>query len=199
MKATCLLFLGLLAVLCVSCSGTEIDTSLAKSYQVMDDESLPTSTGRTARAWHIVSDSSSFEEHAQTIARALLDLHREHGAVVNRVELYPSRALVGSGVKHGYGFYATDGRAGQGFPGADPDYRATWRVFATDRRLTEREVDIAELWMERARDFPSQDPFSSLAIDADALRLHISAELGLRYEDVVLPHPRMELWLEVID
>jgi hypothetical protein len=193
------LFVGLLVLLCVSCSDTDIDTSLAKPYDVVRERALPTATGRDARMWDIVADSSTFEEHAQTIARALLDMQREHGTVLNEVSLYPTRSLAGSAVKHGYGFYATDGKAGEGLPGADPEYRARWRIFATERALTEQEIEIAELWMERAPDFPSQDPFTSMAIDGEALRASIAEELALPIEEVVHPHPAVVLWLEVID
>lgn len=62
------------------------------------------------------------------VARAALQPAREHGMDLTQVSLYPSESLAGSGVKCGHGFYATDGRAARGLPGADPDYEATRRV-----------------------------------------------------------------------
>jgi hypothetical protein len=186
-------------LLCVSCSGTRVDTPSARPYEVVGGLDLSPTTGRTARHWYIVSQSATFEEHAQTVARAPLDLEREHRMDLTYVSLYPSRSLAGSGVQYGYGFYATDGRAGQGLSGADPDYRARWRVFAADRVLTAEELAIGELWVERAEDFRSQDMLSNLAIDSDALRTHISEELQLPYETVQLPHLALELWLEVLE
>ncbi len=199
MRAICATGMVIALFFCVSCAGTGLATPEAKSYEVVGSDELSPSTGRTARHWRIVSESSTFDEHAHTVARAAIDLQHEHGLDLTHVSLYPSRSLAGSGVMYGYGFYATDGRAGQGLSGADPDYRATWRVFAADRVLTSEELAVAELWMERAADFPSTDMLSSLAVDADALRGHIAEELGVPYEDVELPHLRLELWLEVLE
>jgi hypothetical protein len=174
-------------------------TPQAKPYEVVGSDELSPSNGRTAKHWHIVSESSTFEEHAHTVARAAGDLHREHGLDLTQVSLYPSRSLAGSGVMYGYGFYAADGRAGQGLSGADPDYRATWSVSAADRVLTPEELAVAELWIERAPEFPSKDLLSSLGIDQDALRAHISEELGFPFEDVQLPHLELERWLVIAE
>jgi hypothetical protein len=146
-----------------------------------------------------VSESSTFEEHAHTVARAAIDLHREHKLDLIQVSLYPNRSLAGSGVMYGYGFYAADCRAGQGLSGADPEYGATWSVSAADRVLTHEELAVAELWIERAPEFPSRDFLSSSSIDADALRAHISEELGFPLEDVRLPHLALKLWLRVVE
>ena len=186
-------------LVCVSCASSGLSTPNAKPYEVVGSDDLDPTNGRSARHWHIVSESSTFEEHAHTVAKAAGDLHREHGLDLTQVSLYPSRSLAGSGLRYGYGFFAADGRAGQGLSGADPEYRATWSVLAADGALTPAELQVAELWFERAPEFPSTDFLSSCATDQSALRSYISEELGLTLEDVQLPHLQLKRWLEVAE
>ena len=199
MKAICAIGIAATLLLCVSCASRGLATPQAKPYEVVGVRELSPSNGRTARLWHIVSESSTFEEHAHTVARAASDLHQAHKLDLTQVALYPTESLAGSGVMYGYGFYAADGRAGQGLSGADPDYRATWSVSAADRVLTPEELAVAELWIERAPEFPSKDFLSSLLVDAEALRAHISEELGFPFEDVQLPHLVLKRWLLVAE
>ena len=199
MKVICAIGIAATLLLCVSCGSRGLAPPQAKPYEVVGVHELSPSNGRTAQRWHIVSASSTFEEHAHTVARAATDLHQKHKLDLTQVALYPTEALAGSGVMYGYGFYAADGRAGQGLSGADPEYRATWSVSAADRVLTPEELAVAKLWIELAPEFPSKDLLSSLSIDADALRAHISEELGFPFEDVRLPHLELERWLVVAE
>lgn len=199
MRTMCAVWIVAALLFCVSCTDTGLDAPRAMPYEVVGSEDLSPSNGRTARHWYIVSESTTFEEHAHTVVEAADDLHDEHGLDLTKVSLYPSEALAGSGVRYGQGYYAADGLAAQGLEGADPDVRATWRVLAADRVLTPEELAVAELWTERAPEFPSTDVTSSLGVDAEALRWQISAELGIEFEDVQLPHLELALWLEVTE
>jgi hypothetical protein len=184
-------------LICVSCTNRGLMTPQARPYEVIGSVGLNPANGRTAQLWYIVSESSSFEEHAHTLARAATDLHREHRLDLTQLALYPNELLAGSQVLYGYGFYAADGRAGQGLSGADPDYRATWSLFAAEKMLTPEELAIAELWVERAPEFPSQEVLSSLSINEDALREQISGQLGLPLEEVRLPDTKLKLWRRI--
>jgi hypothetical protein len=184
------------SILCISCAGAGPHTPQAKPYKVTGSVEMAPSNGRTARHWYIVSESSTFEEHAQTLVAAARDLHREHGLDLTQVTLYPSEALAGSGFRLAHAFYAADGRAGQGLPGADPDYRATWSVLATRDEPSPTELRVAELWVALAPEYPSQDLWSSCLVDEAALRTRISEELGLREESIQLPHLTLERWIE---
>jgi len=186
-------------VLCVSCVGSGLSTPDARAYEVIGSEELTPSNGRTARHWFITSESSTFEERAQTLARAAQDLHREHGLDLTQVTLYPSKALAGSGFRLAHGFYAADGRAGQGLPGADPDYRATWSILATRDKLSPAGLRIAELWAELGPEYPSRDPLSSCLVDEEGLRSRISEELNMDVGLVQPPSLRLERWIEIAE
>ena len=134
---------------CISCAGPDLSTPQAQPYEIVGSEEQTPDNGRTARHWFIVSESSTFEERAHTLAKAAHDLHREHGLDLTQVTLYPTEALAGSGFRLAHGFYAADGRAGQGLSGADPEYRATWSVLATRDTVSSLDVRVAELWEAR--------------------------------------------------
>jgi len=183
----------------VSCTNRGLVTPQAQPYEVIGSVELNPTNGRTAQLWYIVSESSTFEEHAHTLARAATDLHREHRFDLTQVALYPNQLLAGSQIMYGYGFFAADGRAGQGLSGADPDYRATWSLFAAEKMLTPVELAVAELWVERAPEFPSHDQLSSLSMDEDALRQQISRELDLPLDEVSLADPELKMWLRIAE
>jgi hypothetical protein len=180
--------------MCLSGAGFGISTSEARPYQVVSSNELNPSNERTARHWNIVSDSSTFQEHAQTLARAAWELHEEYGLDLTQVTLFPSKSLVGSTARYADGFFAADGKAGQGLPGADPDYRAKWGVLATRGSLNATELEIAELWVALAPEYPSEDPLSSSLVDEEVLRKRISVELNMEPERVQWPHLRLERW-----
>jgi hypothetical protein len=184
-------------VLCGSCVHSGLSIPQALPYEVVGSEDQTPYNGRTARHWFVVSGSSTFEEHAHTLARAAQDLHREHGLDLTQVTLYPTKALAGSGFRVAHGFYAADGRAGQGLPGADPDYRATWSVLATREQLTPDDLRIAELWTELSPEYPSTDPLSSVLVDVEALRARIAEELETDVELIQQPHFKLERWIEI--
>jgi len=175
-------------------AGPDISTPDAKPYEVVGSVEQHPSNGRTARHWYIVSESKSFEEHAQTLVRAATDLYREHGLDLTYVTLYPSKTLVGSGLRYATGFYAADGRAGEGFPGADPDYRATWSVLATRGVLGPTQLKAAELRMRLAPEFPSREMASSSGVDEKALRSRIAQELHFDVSAVQPPHLELARW-----
>lgn len=182
--------------LCVSCSGSGLSTPSARPYKVVGSDEMTPANGRTARHWSLVSDSSTFEEHAQTLAKAAVDLHSEYGLDLTQVTLYPSESLVGSFMRCAHGFYAADGKAGQGLPGASPDYRATWSILATRDTLTPIELRVAEAWVALAPAYPNKDPWKSIGVDVEALRKRISDELDIELESVKAPHLGLERWLE---
>jgi hypothetical protein len=186
------------AILLCGCERQSFDMTYARPYEVVTEMHLETSNGRTAWQWQIVSDAGTIEERGETIARAALDLHSTRGAEYSMVLLYPSPDLVGSTVMYAYGFFASDGRAGQGLTGADPEYRARWRIFSSGAELSERELSIAESWYALAPDFPSRNPLSSTLVDTEALRERISEELGISYDDVRMPRVNLELWHEAL-
>lgn len=183
-------------MLCISCDAAGPHVPQAKPYTVIGSVEMTLSNGRTARHWYIVSESSTFEEHAETLIAAARDLQREYGLDLTQVTMYPSEALAGSGYRLAHGFYAADGRAGQGLPGADPDYRVTWSVLATRDQLSPIELRVAELWVALSPEYPSQDLSSSCLVDEAALRTRISEVLGLSLDSVRLPHLRLERWIE---
>lgn len=184
----------LMLIPCISCAGSDISPRDAKPYEIVGSVGVHPTNGRTARHWYIVSESRTFEEHAQTLVRAATGLYREHGRDVTYVTLYPSRTLVGSGLRYATGFYAADGRAGEGLPGADPDYRETWSVLATRGVLSPTQLKVAELWMRLAPEFPSRDMASSSGVDEKALRSRIAQELHLDVSAVQPPHLELERW-----
>ena len=186
-------------VLFISCAGPSPSTPEAQQYEVVGSEEQTPDNGRSARHWLIVSDCSTFEERAHTLARAALDLHREHGLDLTQVTLYPTEALVGSGFRLAHGFYAADGRAGQGLSGADPEYRATWSVLATRDTIGPVDVRVAELWESLWSEYPSSDPLSSSLVDDAALRERIAQELDLDVGQVHPPHFRLERWIEIAE
>jgi hypothetical protein len=144
-----------------------------------------------------VAESSTFEERAHTLAKAAHDLHREHGLDLTQVTLYPTEALAGSGFRLAHGFYAADGKAGQGLSGADPEYRATWSVLATRDSVSSFDLRVAELWEALWPEYPSTDPLSSSLVDEQALSVRIAEELDTDVELVQPCYLRLERWIEI--
>jgi hypothetical protein len=89
---------------------------------------------------------------------------------------------------------AADGLGALGCSGADQDLRFHGNVFAAERPPTDREMEIARLWIEKVADFPwpADEPVvKSSPIDGDALRASIAEGMGLGSDEVESPKPHM--------
>jgi hypothetical protein len=168
----------------------------AQPYQVVAEDRPHIIVGERTRAqWYITTLASTFEQFAHTGLRAAHDLHQRYGVDLAYVVIVPSRTLVGHAADYGWAGYAADGRGGFGMPGVNPNDPYTHRARVTYRRLTPRELEIAEMWKNCAPDFPSTSPLSSSLVDGDALRRHIATELGIDPENVTVPRLEMDWYV----
>ena len=135
-------------------------------------------------------DAIGFEEYAQTAIQAVCDLYNRYGRDFTAVMLVASDA---ARIPYATASYAADGNGALGMTGSAPAIEMYWKVRVTDRKLTEQELAIAELWYEKQQDFPSTYPLSSLSYDEKALRQYITDTLNIPYDDVQFPE------LEMID
>ena len=136
--------------------------------------------GRERIRWFIVSKAAAtatFEERAQTAIRAAIDLQEKTGCDVAAVVLELSPKLVGTGHALALADYAPDGG---GVSGKD-DWR--WRVEASDDRVEEVSVQIAELWYEHRSTFQTDEGLT----DEPKLVSFLAKKLNLPEGEIRLP------------
>jgi hypothetical protein len=163
----------------------------AKPYLVLSEGNLANEDiSRSVGLWFITSaESSSFEEYALTATRAVLDLYYYYRRDFTSVLLVPED---GVRIPYAQANFAADGRGAAGMTGSAPAKEMYWKIWATiDPPLSEQELNIARLWAEKERDFPSRNPLSSLSYDSEALRQYISETLGIPYDEVQMPDLEM--------
>jgi len=177
-----------------ACTGTNIPQETfslehARPYLVVSEGNLANEDlSRSVGIWFITSEEASgFEEYAQTAIQAVLDLYRLYGRDFTSVLLLPNDKLGYAGVSYAQANFAADGKGAAGMTGSAPAKEHYWKVRASDRELTERELTIAALWSAKQQDFPQKIPWSSLSYDAEALRQYIAAELDIPFDEVQMP------------
>jgi len=171
-----------------ACTGTNIPQETgrlghARPYLVVSEGNLANEDpSRSVGLWLITSeDASSFEEYAQTAAQAVLNLYNLYQKDFTAVRLIPGN---GVDIAYAQANFAADGKGAAGMTGSAPAKEHYWKVRASDRELTERELTIAALWSAKQQDFPQKIPWSSLSYDAEALRQYIAAELDIPFDEV---------------
>lgn len=169
---------------------TNIELDPTKPYQIVEEGNIANEKkDRTVGIWFITSDNAAgFEEYAQTAIQAVRDLYYRYGRDFTSVMLIANDRVK---IPYATANYAADGQGALGMTGSAPAVEGYWKVRATDRRLTEQELAIAELWFEKQQDFPSKNPFSSLSYDEEALRKYIADALDISYDDVKFPELHM--------
>lgn len=151
--------------------------------------------GRTARRQAlIIAEADSVDEFAQTAMQAALDLHREFGEDHTEVYLVPS-VICWKSVQYAHVLYAADSLGSRGVsPGSYPNLRYRWHVTTAERKLTPRELSVAEAW---AILFPRYHEAGKKAgCDPGTLRAAIADSLGISVEEAVVPRLRMPFYLE---
>jgi hypothetical protein len=184
-----LMLIGLLPVSgCQSGDVSYPELSQAKPYRIVDTGNRASEAeGRTVGLWYITADEAvSYEAYAQTVIRAVHDLYDLYRRDFTTVLLIPDKNLKCAGY-YAQASYAADGMGALGLTGSAPAVEMYWKVRAADRRLTDTELAIAELWCAKMSDFPNPDLLSSTSYDAEALRQYIAERLGIPYADVRLP------------
>jgi hypothetical protein len=190
--------LVLVLAVVAGCSRTP-DTSLARPYTLIKGRVLKPDNERSARLFFITSEAGTFEEYAQTVIQAALDYHRTYGSDLVMVTLVPTGELADTPLRYAHGYYAPDGLGARGLSGAHPDFRAVWRVLAAGRRLSKREIAVAEAWKRYGSEFMSVDSGSSVAVDEESLRERLVEVLDLPYEETALPRLELALYMETAD
>jgi len=194
MKNAIILLIMIIGLILYSgCTSPETGTELkhAKPYRIIGEGNLANEEeNRTGGLWYITSDEATgFEEYAQTAIQAVCYLYYRHGRDHTSVMLIASDTVK---TPYATASYAADGKGALGMTGSAPAYEMYWRVQATDRKLMEQELAIAELWSEKQLDFPSKNPLSSLSYDEEALRQYIADALDIPYNEVKPPELPME-------
>ncbi|WP_316347666.1 DUF4875 domain-containing protein [Desulfuromonas acetoxidans] len=175
-----------LAILAVSmCTLTnsqpEFDLSKAKSYAIIEKEdfSFP---GRNRLGWVITSPARTFEERAQTAIKAAITLQKELKADIASVRIEPDPELSGLGYPLAIANYSPDNG---GYSG---DQGWTWRVEASRNQISPQQIAIAKMWKNNRESFLKPDG----SLDEPNLRMEISKNLGLPFEQVHLPWAMLE-------
>lgn len=161
--------------------------ALVRPYEVVGRANVSVTTSqRKIGVWHITSSAETPDEWAQTAIQATVDLYRQYGMDYTEVLLVPNKHLVYSGLYYAQVSYAADGKGSFGLDGADLVYYE-WDVRVANRPLTNTEIAIAEMWVEKFDDFPNLDLWSSSLCDIESLRKYISETLNIEYEYTEYP------------
>ncbi|MDD4874543.1 MAG: DUF4875 domain-containing protein [Dehalococcoidales bacterium] len=162
----------------------------ASPYLVVGETNLANEDlSRSVGLWLITSEEASdYEGYAQTAAQAVLDLYDTYIMTFTSVILIPREGVE---IAYAQANFATDGKGAAGMTGSSPATPGYWKIRVADRKLTEQELAIAELWAAKQQDFPQKNPWSSLSYDAEALRQYISDTLNIPYEQVQMPELEM--------
>jgi hypothetical protein len=115
-----------------------------------------------------------------------MNVYNEHKADLTYVSIVPTENLISS-VSCGWGAFAADSLGGLGLSGADQSVKWDWHVFVAHAQITEQQIEIAEMWVAKAKDFPTKDMSSSCLVDTESLRKYIAQQLNISYENAVLP------------
>lgn len=182
----------------VTCTVSVIGQSLdaigferAKPYLVIGEGNLANDDpSRSAGLWYITAEAASdFEERAQTVAQAAIDLYCLYGNKFTSVMLIPQDDVK---IAYASAGFAVDGKGADGMTGSAPAAEFYWKIWTSaNPDFTEQELAIAELWFAKQQDFPQKDPLSSLSYDEQALRQYIADTLNISYEEVQLPDLEM--------
>ncbi|MFC2027465.1 hypothetical protein ACFLU3_02135 [Chloroflexota bacterium] len=183
-------------VFCSGCtsSGNGSDIYNAKPYEIIvfQANTLEEVENRTVGHWTIIADeATTSREFVQTAIKAVRYLYQIHQKDFTGVLLVPSIKSKYSGASYADASYAADGKGPLGMTGSAPAIEGYWKVWISERLLTETELAITELWSEKQLEFPSTNWASSLSYDEVKLKEYIAETLNLPYSEVQLPQLRM--------
>lgn len=148
----------------------------AKPYLVIGqkDNSF---AGRKRLQFNITSSQSkTFSDLAETAIKAAIDKQIETSADVIYIYLEHSAKLSNKGIIYASASYAADGGGNSG----DQDW--TWKVTATDKVMTDQEVEIYTSWVTNKKDYLIDG-----LVDEKSLKNQISKEIDLPIEQITLP------------
>ncbi len=162
-----------------------LDCEKAKEYQIVKKADIKEiAPGRFHGHWYITTSAETHIEFAHTAIQAVMNLYDEHKMDITYVSILPTENLY---MSYGWAAFAADSLGGLGLSGADQDVKWDWRVFVAHQRITQQQIDIAEMWFDKAKEYPNNEPLSSSSIDKKSLRKYIAKKLKLSYEEIVLP------------
>ena len=161
----------------------------AKEYKVVKEATIEDLTPeRNHGRWFITTTANTHVEFAHTAMQAVMDLHEKHNTTVTHVTIVPGEKLAFAGPNYGWAAFASDGKGFLGSTsGVDPDVEWCWRVSVAHQKLSNQQIEIAELWADNWKDFPAKSVLSSSMVDSEALRRHIAGLMNLQLDQVFLP------------
>lgn len=191
MKIFNLLLLSSIIINVLACEKDEKKLTDAKPFQIVGEHAITLDNdSRNAKMWFITSDASNFDEFAQTVILAAIDLHKNHRNYdLIEVLLVPDKYLIAVGTNYASAFYAVDKKGAKDVSGADQQTMTNfkWLVRSAEKPLNNQELEIARLWYTHQSDFPSEDLLSSLSYNREKLVGFIADSLKLEESEVALP------------
>ncbi|MFC1946387.1 hypothetical protein ACFLXY_00550 [Chloroflexota bacterium] len=160
------------------------DLKLAQPYRIIGERGLAIEDfDRSVGLWLITSETAlGFEERAQTVIKAVIDLYARYKRDHTSVTLIAGEDL--EHLDYASAKFSSDGLGPEGMTGSAPANHGYWKVRATDYMYSEIEMEIARLWWENMDRFPQTDLLSSRSYDEEALRQYVADTLGISYEEV---------------
>lgn len=180
-----LTFILLLCLSILACSSPKIETPHAKGYSIVltNDFSFP---GRKRIGISIVAENNelSFEEKAQTVMKAAMDIQEKHSAQMVSVLMEYSKESSGIGFVSAKAEYSPDNG---GYSG---DQNYTWNVESTRSNPTKLQIDSLKLWGAHRNSFKNDG-----MVDEPKLKAFIAKQLRIDPGDVDLPFITLERYL----
>ncbi|MBN2239100.1 MAG: hypothetical protein JW712_04950 [Dehalococcoidales bacterium] len=167
------------------------DLEFAQPYRIIGERGLGIGDfDRSVGRWLITSEIAvSFEERAQTAAKAAIDLYSRYGRDFTSVALIAGEDL--EHLEYASASFSADCMGAEGMTGSAPAKYFYWKVRATDYIYSETEKEISRLWWENMDRFPQTDMLSSCSYDREALAQFVADSLGIATEEVIVSESEM--------
>ncbi|MBF0207011.1 MAG: DUF4875 domain-containing protein [Oligoflexia bacterium] len=176
------IFLGLAFMFVQACSDSKPRLLNAKSYEVIgnEDTNFP---GRERATYYIVAnlDNEDAQTRAETVVKAVFDLHQKHGGDVISVFAVPGKYAIGKGAQYAYVHYSPDNG---GFSG---EQGWMWDINAVPDKVTEVQKQVMELWFLNVERHRGKDGLLDLKAEKD-LKNFIRKKLNLNKDFSIHPY-----------
>ena len=154
-----------------------LDVSKAAPYRVLGKKTWGFMNAERGTIFIFAPDAAGFDQRAQTVMKAALDLSAQYGLDDTEVLLLSDEKLLERGTQYARAVYRNDKAR---LPGQD-----AWEVTTSDDVLTEKELAVVRLWYGNADRFNTKEGYT----DHERLNKFIARQMHMREDEVDLPAP----------
>ncbi len=182
-KSTLLIWILAIAFAWFVVQNGDQDISKAKPYSIIGKDDISTPS-RKRISVHIITKENNltFEEKAQTVMKAAMNIQQDTEAKIVTVFLEISKESSGEGRILASAKYSPDNG---GYSG---DQGFTWEVRSSRKNPTAVQIKCLELWIKNRKDFQKDDGMT----DEPRLVDYIADKLNISPEKVGIPTPLLD-------